>query len=1092
LLLNNEFGVWINSASLTLTGNRILSPRQYGIFTTNEVALNLTGNVIEHGLYFRDGNPGTVATGNIVSGFAQFPLRLSASMLAPFVAANEMVDLNASAQIELVGDRLRSEAVWENLGPPYVVVNAPIEVWQEEQPVTLTLSAGVTLKFDDRSYLFVGNGSNQPGTLIVQGTAEAPVVFTSVWERPRPGDWHGIEIRQGASNASLLDYAVVEFGQNNIAIDNASPTILNSTIRFAENNGIAATNFTLADVRNNEITGNRAYGISLSNFANLRIRGNTIEHGIMTGTSGDTSQPVITENRFVNYRGAFLVKIPFVSASGDLRSNRFEGSDADSHILLYGAETDLTLGLTLPNLGLPYVVVERSLNINRGGFLSIEPGVELRFNRGLGLNVGDDGRLVAIGTREAPILFTGADADLRPGAWDGIFVGSRRRSFLEGCTIRYAGSSDLNFGAVHFSAPSNLESVSVLRNCRVEHSLAHGVTVDRTQPVILQNQFLANGGFDLYNIPSNDRREVTAVINWWGSSAGPNGTGDDPDNKVSEAVRANPWLAAPTALFETVDLIAPQFSPEGGQGILLARLSTTATWTMTVAAPDGDSIVSISGHGTEIVAGWDGRANGSSLDAGAYPFHVIAQPEEGEESGELAGSFEITPALPIAAILDPAVGASVIAGPVRIRGAADPTSYRLEYAPVAMPETRTIITEVLGSTTGGLDIEWDATSLPGGDYILYLTTENSAGQRATTRRPIHIDSIVITNVTLDRHDLDPQSDNTVTIAYELSEAASVTVTFGEHAAVGGELQTAGPHTATWDGRDADGNPVEDGAYFAAVEAVTADGRRGVYVEPAAALPVQMSALSVIQNEVDGTLQVTYAPTQPVDIVLAYGTPPQSGATGILATVVAHEPRAPGLNAEIWQYGQPEDFTPRPLYHVSLVAIASSGGGGGGGGGDGAVAVLAFPDFPVHVDPPPPASPPRDFNPRSDYLVDLEAWSLPTSVVIVRTPSFDVKPVFAEPPVIIPTLGQAAEIRYTLTHAATVSVEISSEDPVTGLARIRTLLDGAEQTAGVQSVLWDGRDDSGLVVNTQRYIYVITAVGPNGETVIRRGTIRVAF
>jgi len=102
-----------------------------------------------------------------------------------------------------------------------------------------------------------------------------------------------------------------------------------------------------------------------------------------------------------------------------LRGNQFEGTDETSHIQLLGTENGLGFNLTLPNLGLPYRVLD-DLNIENGGALKIEPGVELRFGKNWGLTVKPGGQLNARGLVTAPITFTAAVLYPEAGAWRGI------------------------------------------------------------------------------------------------------------------------------------------------------------------------------------------------------------------------------------------------------------------------------------------------------------------------------------------------------------------------------------------------------------------------------------------------------------------------------------------------------------------------------------------------------------------------------------------------------------------------------------------------------------------------------------------------
>ncbi len=90
-----------------------------------------------------------------------------------------------------------------------------------------------------------------------------------------------------------------------------------------------------------------------------------------------------------------------------------------------------------------------------------------------------------------------------------------------------------------------------------------------------------------------------------------------------------------------------------------------------------------------------------------------------------------------------------------------------------------------------------------------------------------------------------------------------------------------------------------------------------------------------------------------------------------------------------------------------------------------------------------------------------------------------------PDVIYPDEGQTCTITYTITEAATVLVEILNP---TGSSVIRQLpvAGGEWQAAGEHSVVWDGRDNAGNVVDPGVYPYRITATNDSGTVVYDPG------
>ncbi|HEY4956488.1 MAG TPA: hypothetical protein VII31_01635 [Caldimonas sp.] len=83
------------------------------------------------------------------------------------------------------------------------------------QNVTLTLHAGVTLKFEGLTgppmvvFGDQGQTTDKNAALVVQGTPGVPVRFTSGAATPAPGDWAGLWL--ATSNGSQIDNAIIEF-----------------------------------------------------------------------------------------------------------------------------------------------------------------------------------------------------------------------------------------------------------------------------------------------------------------------------------------------------------------------------------------------------------------------------------------------------------------------------------------------------------------------------------------------------------------------------------------------------------------------------------------------------------------------------------------------------------------------------------------------------------------------------------------------------------------------------------------------------------------------------------------------------------------
>ena len=140
-------------------------------------------------------------------------------------------------------------------------------------PVTLTVEAGAQIRFarlvaQPGALVEFGTAggapNNQVGVLVAQGTAAAPILFTSDESAPVPGDWFGLWL--ATSPGSQLDHVVIEYAGSTsgaMSSNNCRPVgtpdaaalfvggfdtqylppanlLTNSTIRFSQGFGIDA------------------------------------------------------------------------------------------------------------------------------------------------------------------------------------------------------------------------------------------------------------------------------------------------------------------------------------------------------------------------------------------------------------------------------------------------------------------------------------------------------------------------------------------------------------------------------------------------------------------------------------------------------------------------------------------------------------------------------------------------------------------------------------------------------------------------------------------------------------------------------------
>jgi nitrous oxidase accessory protein NosD len=125
--------------------------------------------------------------------------------------------------------------------------------------------------------------------------------------------------------------------------------------------------------------------------------------------------------------------------------------------------------------------------VKKGATLTILPGTTVRFlwidedGDGIGdseLNV--EGRIVARGEKDKPIVFTSGRPEPKMKDWTFIMISTTRDSILEYCTIEYAFSG----AQVHYSS-------ATIRNCLIRRNF-EGVRYSTTAVDILNCDFVEN------------------------------------------------------------------------------------------------------------------------------------------------------------------------------------------------------------------------------------------------------------------------------------------------------------------------------------------------------------------------------------------------------------------------------------------------------------------------------------------------------------------------------------------------------------------------------------------------------------------------
>jgi parallel beta helix pectate lyase-like protein len=207
------------------------------------------------GLYLDDDDR-AVVTNCAFSDNKSFAISTSADNAA---LITDTVSAAGRRGIEVRGTTISHSGTWEAQNTPFELSLGTAVA----QHVVLTIQAGTIVDMLNNASL------NVHGTLQAQGTAGAPIVFTSAAAQPAVNDWEYINI-QGPGAVGIFDYVYVEYGGYSgddgaeVSVESAATlTVTHSVIAFSNGDGLYVDDGTHATVANNSFHDNGGYAISL-------------------------------------------------------------------------------------------------------------------------------------------------------------------------------------------------------------------------------------------------------------------------------------------------------------------------------------------------------------------------------------------------------------------------------------------------------------------------------------------------------------------------------------------------------------------------------------------------------------------------------------------------------------------------------------------------------------------------------------------------------------------------------------------------------------------------------------------------------------
>jgi hypothetical protein len=335
-----------------------------------------------------------------------------------------------------------------------------------------TLPAGATLTIDPGTVIEMGSSGALlvQGTLKAQGTAAAPIVFTSDSAQPAPDSWYGLVVDGATAVNSVLDHVQVFYGSATSSGDallalteGANITVSNSVFAQGSGNGIAVDNNTRPTISN----------CTFGNLANYAITAPVDDLGLITGAGFGPNQ-----------RG-------FQLAGGTI-----------SHSANWEAP------------GAPFVL-EGGVTLPAGVSLTLPPGLVVEMGSSGSLLV--QGTLVARGTAAAPIVFTSDSAQPAPDSWYGLVVdgATALNSVLDHVQVFYGSATSSGDALLALTEGANI----TVSNSVFAQGSGNGIAVDgNTRPTISTCVFAGLTGYAI-TAPVDDLGLIT------GAGFGPNQRG---------------------------------------------------------------------------------------------------------------------------------------------------------------------------------------------------------------------------------------------------------------------------------------------------------------------------------------------------------------------------------------------------------------------------------------------------------------------------------------------------------------------------------------------------------------------------------------
>ncbi len=524
-------GMYNEKSSLTITSCTFSGNQDYGIYLLDSPVINkniiIDNNTIEHGIYAKYMYSQPTVKNNTFINYNEYFLHLPANSIAG-MSGNSFSGTDGGSIIEVLGNQITESGIFRNYGMPYKVVSGTISVYSLaylDPPAILTIDPGVEIQFNSDTGLKIGQTQSAQdgfGALIAEGTTANPITFTN----SGANFWNGINFyTYTLDDQTILDHCVVEYSVGrNLIIQSTSPTIRNSVIRNGNDFGIYIL-YSSPLIENNEIIDNAKHGIYCHDssptiegntikytpahtnippedygiYFNLAttavIQNNTVDHNIYFSAANTTANPTISGNVFNNYdQYPVQIEADVVDEYFDLNTINNKAAGVPINVL---GETITSSARWQDQEDMPYVISVGYVKVYGDALtsvtLTLDPGVEIRFDQNTRLEIGKDGRgaLVAVGTTTNTITFTRSGANNWGGIWFYRYTVDEK-TILDNCVVEYGGGGT-SYGNLYLYSTS-----PTIRNSIIRNSALDGIYIYDSSPVIENNLITDNADNGIY------------------------------------------------------------------------------------------------------------------------------------------------------------------------------------------------------------------------------------------------------------------------------------------------------------------------------------------------------------------------------------------------------------------------------------------------------------------------------------------------------------------------------------------------------------------------------------------------------------------